>query len=100
MNVRVYAGQRRRRAQLRAGVWWAPRDGQGVPVATLRRLRGRLSPVTPGSLCQLAVGGKNRSFGLVDPNSRRSLRNVRSDYVKEMAVDIDDDEDDEEDDEG
>jgi hypothetical protein len=55
------------------------------------------------SLAASSVTGKSANgwwFFLVDPNSRRSLRNVRSDYVKEMAVDIDDDEDDDEDDEG
>lgn len=34
-------------------------------------------------------------FVLVDQASRRSLRNVRSDYLNEMAVDAEDDEGDE-----
>ena len=37
-------------------------------------------------------------FFLTDQSSRRSLRNVRRDYVDAMAVDVEDDEPDDEDD--
>ena len=45
-----------------------------------------------------AVAGKRTNgwwFFLVDQNSKRSLRDVRSDYVNAMALDAEDDEPDE-----